>query len=60
MNMKRKYAPATTLIVTFALLVSMCASLTFSQRTSAQSNSTGANQTVNEFPLLSKYASEAA
>src|SRR2546425_8241425 len=58
MNMKRTYAPATTLIVTFALLVSMCASLTFSHRTSAQSNSTGANQTANEFPLLSKYASD--
>lgn len=37
--MKRKtHAPVVTWFVTSALLVSMCAGLTFSQRTSAQSS----------------------
>src|SRR6476620_10830054 len=58
MERKRKYAPATTLIITFALLVSMCASLTFSQHTSAQSNSPLINDSVSDFPMLSRYATD--
>src|SRR5207237_7684800 len=58
MKMKRKYAPITTLIITFALLASMCAGLTFSQRTSAQSNSLRVNDSVSDYPVLSKYATD--
>src|SRR5438105_13103627 len=58
MKMKRKYAPATTLIITFALLVSMCLGLTLTQRTSAQSNAARMNDSVSEYPVLSKYATD--
>src|SRR5438445_13882454 len=58
MKMKRKYAPITTLIITFALLASMCAGLTFNQRTSAQSNSPRVNDSVGDYPVLSKYATD--
>ena len=56
--MKRKYAPPTTLIITFALLVSMCAGLTFSQRTSAQSNTLLVSDSVSDYPVLSRYATD--
>src|SRR5438270_2322755 len=61
MNMKRRQAPAITWITTLALLVSMCASLTFSQRTSAQSTKDKINQqqpAEGSYPLLSKYATD--
>jgi len=44
MKMKRKHAPSVTWITTLALLLSMCASLTFSQRTAAQSSDLPASQ----------------
>ena len=54
--MKRKTAPALTWITTFAILLSFCASLTFSQRTAAQrAESHPANENL---PLLSKYATD--
>src|SRR5256886_1089768 len=56
--MKRKHAPATTLIITFALLVSMCVGLSFSQRTSAQSNSARVTDNVSDYPVMSKYATD--
>ncbi|HEY0348276.1 MAG TPA: S8 family serine peptidase, partial [Pyrinomonadaceae bacterium] len=56
--MKRKHAPATTLIIAFALLVSMCAGLTFSQRTSAQSNTPLVGDSVSDYPVLSRYATD--
>src|SRR5207248_5926 len=40
------------------LLVSMCAGLTFSQRTSAQSKSPLASDDVSDYPVLSKYATD--
>src|SRR5258706_8123604 len=58
MKMKRKYAPPTTLIISFALLVSMFASLTFSQRNSAQSNSPLVSDSVSDYPVLSRYATD--
>src|ERR1051325_9829587 len=59
-KMKRKHAPAMTWLTTLALLVSMCASLTFNQRTSAQSNQEvkQLNQTDVSYPVLSKYATD--
>src|SRR6185436_6023484 len=56
-TMNKKYAPATTIITTLALLISMCASLTFSQRTSA-STDPSVNKGVTEYPVLSKYATD--
>src|SRR5256714_5384475 len=58
MKMKRKHAPVTTLIITFALLVSMCVGLSFSQRTSAQSNSARVTDNVSDYPVTSKYATD--
>jgi ATP-dependent Clp protease ATP-binding subunit ClpB len=55
MTMNRKYAPATTIVTTLALLMSMCAGLTFSQRALANSESS-VNKT--EYPLLTKYATD--
>src|SRR5215831_4428458 len=57
-TMTRKYAPATTVITTVALLISMCASLTFSRRTAAQVDVPLTNKEANEYPLLSKYATD--
>ena len=61
---KTKQAPVVTWITTLALLVSMCAGLTFSQRASAQASQE--NQTASErdarsqantdYPALTKYA----
>src|SRR6185503_9517517 len=56
-TMKRKYAPATTIVTTVALLVSMCASLTFSQRTFANADPL-VSKGASEYPLLSKYATD--
>ena len=61
--MKRKNAPVTW-ITTLALLLSMCASLTFSQRTAAQSGDVPASQSAERdqagvnYPTLSKYATD--
>src|SRR5207248_6714494 len=52
--MRTKQAPTVTAITTFALLLSMCASFTFSQRSSAQVNEESSNAT--EFSALSAYA----
>src|SRR6266404_7670799 len=58
-KMKRKQAPITTWITTLALLISMCAGLTFSQRTSAQKiDREVASRTDAKYPLLSKYATD--
>src|SRR5580765_5148794 len=59
-TMNRKQAPAITWLTTLALLVSMCASLTFSQRAAAQSNQE-AKQTKQievSYPVLSRYAAD--
>ena len=63
MIMKRKkHAPIVTWLTTAALLFAMCASFTFSQRSSAQVNQSSvtevANQTVSDYPALSKYATD--
>ena len=62
---KMKRTPVVTWITTAAVLVSMCASLTFSQRTTAQSdkkrtapqNSTRF-ATDSRYPILSRYAAD--
>src|SRR5882762_7975635 len=55
-----KRTPVITWITTFAVLVSLCASLTFSQRSTAQSGdqSQNRNATDNKYPTLSKYATD--
>ena len=55
-----KRTPVITWITTFAVLVSLCASLTFSQRSTAQSSdqSENRNATDNKYPTLSKYATD--
>src|SRR5262245_44273540 len=58
--MKRRYAPATSWIIVLSLLVSMSASLTFSQRAAAQKDrqSEVANQNEESdanYPALAKY-----
>src|SRR5690349_13742050 len=55
MEMKRKNAPITW-ITTLALLVSLCAGLTFSQSTAAQKIDREISNTDANYPLLSKYA----
>src|SRR5580765_4377843 len=57
MTMNRKHAPATRILTTMALLVSMCASLTFSQRTSANADPL-VNKSASEYPVLSRYATD--
>src|SRR2546423_7407923 len=57
-TMNKRKAPALTWIATFALLLSMCASLTFSQRTTAQSEKANAERTDVRYPTLSKYATD--
>ena len=56
--MKKRNAPAITWITTFALLLSMCAGLTFSQRTAAQSENPNAGRTDVRYPTLSQYATD--
>ena len=57
--MKKRKAPVTAWITTLALLVSMFAGLTFSQRTSAQkTNREITSQADVKYPLLSKYATD--
>src|SRR5215471_6907733 len=56
-SMIRRYAPITTVITTVAILVSMCASLTFSQHSAAQSDA-AETKTGNEFPILNRYATD--
>src|SRR5215471_5585048 len=56
--MKRRYAPITTVITTVAILISMCASLTFSQHSAAQADVSGSSKGANEFPILSRYATD--
>src|SRR6266404_3503396 len=62
--MKKKNSAAVTWITTLALLLSTCASLTFSQRSAAQSVNHLSGQRVERdpaeksFPLLSKYATD--
>ena len=56
--MKKRNAPAITWIAIFALLLSMCASLTLSQRTAAQSNKSNPEQSALQYPNLSKYATD--
>src|ERR1044072_6468730 len=56
-TMNRRNAPTTTVVTALALLVSMCVSLTFSQRTSANADQSSNNE-GNEFPVLSKYATD--
>src|SRR6266852_4206905 len=60
--MKKKNAPAVTWITTLALLLSTCASLTFSQRTAAQSNFSASQRAEvvadKKFPILSKYGTD--
>src|SRR5437588_7874485 len=59
MKMKKRKAPVTAWITTLALLVSMFAGLTFSQRTSAQkTNREITSQADVKYPLLSKYATD--
>src|SRR6185369_13937974 len=55
-SMKRKHAPLTTVVTALALLISMCASLTFSQRSAAAVEPLAKG--ASEFPLLSRYASD--
>src|SRR5213080_4423384 len=57
-RMKKKNPPAITWITTFALLLSVCAGLTFSQRTAAQSEKANAERTDVRYPTLSKYATD--
>src|SRR4051812_5503185 len=57
-SMKRRLAPLTTVITTVALLISMFASMTFSQRSAAQVDPSLTNKGANEFPVLSKYATD--
>src|ERR1044072_5133915 len=57
-NMKRKHPSITALITTAALLVSMCASLTFSQRTSAHADPLTNKKGTNEYPVLSQHATD--
>src|SRR5712692_525882 len=60
MKMKKKQAPAITWITMFALLLSMCASFTFSQRAAAQQKaesqplSNARVPTDTEYPALTK------
>lgn len=63
--MKRTKTPLVTWITTAALLISMCASLTFSQRTRAHANNrvtrtqSGTGSTTNSsYPMLAKYATD--
>src|SRR5438874_3832847 len=56
--MKKRNAPALTWITTFALLLSVCAGLTFSQRTAAQSEKANLEQNAVQYPNLSKYATD--
>src|SRR5438270_1054176 len=55
-RMKKRNAPAITWIATFALLLSMCAGLTFSQRAAAQSEKANLEQGAPQHQNLSKYA----
>src|SRR5438067_2443347 len=57
-RMKKRNAPAITWITAFALLLSVCAGLTFSQRTAAQSEKANAERTDVRYPNLSKYATD--
>src|ERR1043166_4114905 len=57
-TMNKKDAPATTFITMVALLLSMCASLTFSQRAAAQIDAPKMNKEVSDYPLLAKYATD--
>src|SRR3989440_1245248 len=57
-RMKKRNAAAITWITTFALLLSVCAGLTFSQRTAAQSEKANAERTDVRYPNLSKYATD--
>src|ERR1041385_1105866 len=56
--MKNRNAPITTWITIFALLLSMCAGLTLSQRTAAQSEKPNPEQSALQYPSLSKYATD--
>src|ERR1043166_2987394 len=56
-KMNRKYAPATTFLTTVALLISMCASLTFSKRTLGDLEPS-VNKGSSEYAALSKYATD--
>ncbi len=64
--MKRTtHTPVVTWFTTLALLVSMCASLSFSQRTTAQSNEPSQasqrdarSQATADYPALAKYATD--
>src|SRR5436305_1637019 len=57
-RMKKRTPPVITWITTFALLLSMCATLTLSQRTAAQSEKANLEQSAVQYPNLSKYATD--
>ncbi len=57
--MTRKLAPVTSWVIIASLLGTMCASLTFSRRAAAQSNTeNGVETTEAKYPLLSKFATD--